>query len=47
MALDHTFGMHAVEGITIAHKNTNVKLEEMAKWEWTDTEMKKKAGSKG
>lgn len=37
---DHTFGMHAVEGITIAHKKTNAKLAEMAKWEWTDAEMK-------
>lgn len=39
---DHTFGMHAVEGITIAHEKTNVKLGEMAKWEWTDSDMKKR-----
>ncbi|MFB7816418.1 MBL fold metallo-hydrolase [Paenibacillus chitinolyticus] len=39
---DHTFGMHAVEGITIAHEKTNDKLAEQAKWEWTDTEMKKR-----
>lgn len=39
---DHTFGMHAVEGTTIAHKKTNDKFAEIAKWEWTDTEMKKR-----
>ncbi|MFC8056339.1 MBL fold metallo-hydrolase [Bacillus cereus] len=39
---DHTFGMHAVEGITIAHKKTNDKLTELAMWEWTDSEMKKR-----
>ncbi|MDR7811132.1 MBL fold metallo-hydrolase [Lacrimispora sp.] len=43
---DHTFGMHAVEGITIAHKKTNSKLGEMAKWEWTDVEMKKRLEAK-
>ncbi|MDT3496295.1 MBL fold metallo-hydrolase [Bacillus toyonensis] len=39
---DHTFEMHAVEGITIAHKRTNDKLAELAMWEWTDSEMKKR-----
>lgn len=39
---DHTFGMHAVEGVTIAHKKTNDKLAEIAMWEWTDSEMKKR-----
>jgi len=43
---DHTFGMHSVEGITIAHKKTNAKLAEMAKWEWTDAEMKKRLEAK-
>jgi len=39
---DHTFGMHAVEGVTIAHKKTNEKLAEIALWGWTDSEMKKR-----
>ncbi|WP_168928310.1 MBL fold metallo-hydrolase [Paenibacillus ginsengarvi] len=39
---DHTFGMHAVEGVTVTHKKTNDKLAEIAKWEWTDSEMKKR-----
>ncbi|MFC3749525.1 MBL fold metallo-hydrolase [Paenibacillus sp. GCM10012306] len=39
---DHTFGMHAVEGVTIAHEKTNAKLAEIAKWEWTDSEMKQR-----
>lgn len=43
---DHTFGMNAVEGITIAHKKTNHKLEEMAKWKWADSEMKKRLEAK-
>ncbi|WP_101696284.1 MBL fold metallo-hydrolase [Clostridium minihomine] len=36
---DHTFGMHAAEGVTICHKKTNEKLKEMAQWKWTDSEM--------
>ncbi|GLC81634.1 MBL fold metallo-hydrolase [Lacrimispora brassicae] len=43
---DHTFGMHSVEGITIAHEKTNDKLREMARWEWTDSEMKKRLDEK-
>ncbi len=43
---DHTFGMHAAEGITIAHEKTNNKLKEMAKWQWTDSEMKKRLETK-
>lgn len=43
---DHTFGMHAVAGITFAHEKTNEKLAEMAKWEWTDSEMRKRLESK-
>lgn len=43
---DHTFGMNAVEGITIAHKKTNDKLAEIAKWKWTDSEMKKRLEAK-
>lgn len=36
---DHTFGMEAVAGITIANKITNEKLAEMSAWEWTDEAM--------
>lgn len=43
---DHTFGMNAVEGITIAQRKTNEKLAEMAKWRWTDSEMKKRLETK-
>lgn len=39
---DHTFGMNSVSGETIAHKNTNKKLSEMANWEWTEEAMKKR-----
>lgn len=39
---DHTFGMHAIEGITIANTRTNNKLEEMKKWKWTDEAMKER-----
>lgn len=39
---DHTFGMHAVKGTTIAHQKTNDTLTEITKWEWTDSEMKKR-----
>ncbi|MFC5404295.1 MBL fold metallo-hydrolase [Cohnella soli] len=39
---DHTFGMHAVEGVTIALQKTNDKLAELAKWEWTDSAMKER-----
>lgn len=43
---DHTFGMNAVEGITIAHEKTNNKLGLMARWKWTDSEMKKRLEEK-
>lgn len=43
---DHTFGLHAAAGITIAHEKTNAKLEEMAEWKWTDSEMKKRLEEK-
>lgn len=39
---DHTFGMEAAAGITIAHKKTNEKLKEMMEWEWTDEAMKQR-----
>jgi hypothetical protein len=34
--------MHAVKGTTIAHQKTNDKLAEIAKWEWTDSAIKKR-----
>ncbi len=37
---DHTFAMHAVEGVTIAHNKTNLKLAEMENWSWSDSDMK-------
>lgn len=36
---DHTFGMEAVEGITIANRRRNEKLTEMSTWKWTDEAM--------
>lgn len=36
---DHTFGMHAVKGVTIAGHLTNNKLKEVATWHWTDEDM--------
>jgi glyoxylase-like metal-dependent hydrolase (beta-lactamase superfamily II) len=36
---DHTFGMHAVTGKTIAGRMTNRKLAEVQKWLWTDEAM--------
>lgn len=32
---DHTFGMHAVSGKTIASVKTNLKLRQVQSWEWT------------
>ncbi|MGC7872629.1 MBL fold metallo-hydrolase [Desulfosporosinus sp. SYSU MS00001] len=43
---DHSFGMNAIEGITFANKKTNEKLAEIAKWKWTDSEMKKRLETK-
>lgn len=36
---DHTFGMHSVSGRTVTGHLTNEKLNEVLKWEWTDTVM--------
>ena len=36
---DHTFGMHAVSGTTIASSLTNRKLNEVKQWVWTVEEM--------
>ncbi|WP_236896512.1 MBL fold metallo-hydrolase [Clostridium beijerinckii] len=37
---DHTYGMHAVTGKTIACEITNEQLNVMSKWQWTDDAMK-------
>nr|WP_302600093.1 MBL fold metallo-hydrolase [uncultured Cellulosilyticum sp.] len=37
---DHTFGLHAVEGQTIASAKTNQKLREVKTWKWTVEAMK-------
>jgi len=36
---DHTFGMHAVPGMTIASHETDLILRKVAKWTWTDDAM--------
>ncbi len=36
---DHTFGMCAVSGKTVAGHLTNAKLTEVQNWEWTDEAM--------
>jgi glyoxylase-like metal-dependent hydrolase (beta-lactamase superfamily II) len=42
---DHSFGIHAVSGKTIAGYLTNEKLAEVQKWEWTDEAMKNRLQS--
>lgn len=37
---DHTYGMHAIKGQTIAYQITNEKLKIMANWEWSDDAIK-------
>lgn len=39
---DHTFGMHAVNGLTIAGHKTNEKLKQVMNWEWTEEAMKER-----
>ncbi|MBS6043737.1 MBL fold metallo-hydrolase [Clostridium baratii] len=39
---DHTYGMHAIKGQTIACQTTNEKLKIMSNWEWSDDAMKKR-----
>ncbi|WMJ23788.1 MBL fold metallo-hydrolase [Paludicola sp. MB14-C6] len=36
---DHTFGMHAIAGKTIASRLTNERLKTVATWEWTEEAM--------
>ena len=42
---DHSFGMGAVSGKTVASYLTNEKLAEVQKWKWTDEAMKKRLQS--
>jgi len=42
---DHSFGMQAVSGKTVACHLTNEKLTEVQKWKWTDEAMKKRLRS--
>jgi glyoxylase-like metal-dependent hydrolase (beta-lactamase superfamily II) len=42
---DHSFGMHAVSGRTVAGHLTNWRLGEIRKWEWTDEAMKRRLQS--
>ncbi|WP_315115692.1 MBL fold metallo-hydrolase [uncultured Clostridium sp.] len=39
---DHSYGMHAAMGKTIACEITNEQLKVMTKWQWTDEAMKKR-----
>lgn len=39
---DHSYGMHAVKGKSIACKITNDILTVMASWEWTESAMKER-----
>lgn len=39
---DHTFGMHAVSGKTIASSRTNEKLKEVMKWNWSEEAMRER-----
>ncbi|MDL2237812.1 MBL fold metallo-hydrolase [Christensenellaceae bacterium OttesenSCG-928-K19] len=34
---DHTFGMCAVSGKTVAHVNTGLRLQKMSGWAWSDS----------
>lgn len=36
---DHTYGLHAFNGMSIASKDTNDKLLEMSKWKWDKDSM--------
>lgn len=39
---DHTFAMHAVNGLTVAAKATNEKLKLVKHWKWDKDSMKKR-----
>ncbi|WP_411842781.1 MBL fold metallo-hydrolase [Salinicoccus sp. HZC-1] len=36
---DHTFAMHAFDGLTVAHRKTNQILGTLTQWEWTEEAM--------
>ncbi len=42
---DHTFGLHACAGKTVACEKTNQKLHELSHWQWTDDAMKQRLAS--
>lgn len=42
---DHTFGLHACAGKTVACEKTNRKLQELSHWQWTDEAMKRRLAS--
>lgn len=42
---DHTFGMNAISGKSIACDYTNKKLLEMTKWDWSDEDMENRLKS--
>ncbi len=42
---DHSFGMNAVSGKTIASYQTDEKLADVQKWEWTEEAMEKRLRS--
>ena len=42
---DHTFGLKAVKGLTIANELTIEKLREVQKWKWTKEAMKEREES--
>ncbi|MGN0387683.1 MAG: MBL fold metallo-hydrolase [Suilimivivens sp.] len=39
---DHTFGLHAICGKSIATVKTNEKLRQVMKWEWTKEKMRER-----
>src|SRR5699024_9790119 len=42
---DHTFAMHAFNGITIAEKETDLTLTKLKQWQWTPEAMAKRLNS--
>lgn len=42
---DHTFGLHAICGKSIATVKTNEKLRQVMKWEWTKEKMREREAS--
>ncbi len=42
---DHTFGMHAVSGLTVASRATDDKLRAVRQWAWDDASMRARLAS--